>query len=103
MNFQPSKVFLQHESSLNVFYNTILLTFVTIGVNTCTYSLQHAYKVRIFYIATMRYSFVLDDKYKFTANVRGKDHKITKIYHFVAYFYVHIKVLSRIQASTYWV
>ena len=29
----------------------------------------------------MRYSFLLDDKYKFTTNVRDKDHKITKIHH----------------------
>ena len=29
--------------------------------------------------------FILfDDKYKFTANVRDKNHKIIKIYHFVA-------------------
>ena len=34
----------------------------------------------------MRYSFLLDDKYKFTANVRDKDHKITKIHHFVAWY-----------------
>ena len=34
----------------------------------------------------MRYSFLLDDKYKFNANVRDKDHKITKIHHFVAWY-----------------
>ena len=28
--------------------------------------------------------FIRDDKYKFTTNVRDKDHKITKIHHFVA-------------------
>ena len=48
-----------------------------------TYNLQHAYKVHTFY-KTMKYSFLLDDKYKFTANVRDKDHKITNIHHFVA-------------------
>ena len=35
-------------------------------------------------IKTMRYSFLLYDKYKFTTNERDKDHKITKIHHFVA-------------------
>jgi len=72
------------EGSSNVFYDTILLTFVTIGINTGIYSLQHAYKVHTFYIKAMKYLFLLDDKYKFTANVRDKDHKITKIHHFVA-------------------
>ena len=72
------------EGSSNVFYNVILLTFVPIGVNTCTYRLQYAYKVRPFYMKTMKYSLLLDDKYKFTANLRDKDHKITKIHHFVA-------------------
>ena len=51
---------------------------------------MHIYKVHIFYIKTIRYSFSLDNNYKFTANynVREKDHKITKIrsyiHHFVA-------------------
>ena len=37
-----------------------------------------------FYIKTIRYSFLLDNNYKFTANVIEKDHKITKIHHFAA-------------------
>jgi len=81
---------------IECFLNTILLTFVPIGVNTCTYSLQHAYKVRTFYIKTMRYSFLLDDKYKCTTTVRDKDHKITKIHHFVAW-YKHSNVTSNIR------
>ena len=72
------------EGSSNVCYNTTFLSFVTVGVNACTYRLQHAYKVGIFYIKTIKYSFSLDKNYKFTANVREKDHKITKIHHFVA-------------------
>ena len=61
-----------------------LLTFIPIGVNTCTYRLRYAHKVHNFYIKTTRYSCLLDDTYKSTANVRDKDHKITKIHHFVA-------------------
>ena len=61
-----------------------LLTFVTIGVNTCIYRLQHAYKVCTFYTKTMKYLCLLGGKYKFTANVRDKSHKITKVHHFVA-------------------
>ena len=53
------------------------ITFVTIGVNICTHGLQHAYKVCTFYIKT-------HDEYKFTASASDKDHKITKIHHFVA-------------------
>ena len=41
-------------------------------------------KCTFFYTKTIRYSFSLDNNYKFTANVREKDHKITKIHHFVA-------------------
>ena len=44
----------------------------------------YAYKVHNFYIKTTRHSCLLDDNYKFNANVRDKDHKITKIHHFVA-------------------
>ena len=54
-------------------YNTTLLIFVTVGVNTCIY----------YNIKPMRYSHLLDDKYKFIANVRDKDLKITKIHYFV--------------------
>ena len=42
------------------------------------------YKVDNFYIKTTRHLCLLDDKHKFNANVRDKDHKITKIHHFVA-------------------
>ena len=38
----------------------------------------------------MRYSFLLDDKYKITANVRDK---ITKMHHFVAW-YKHSNITS---------
>ena len=69
------------ESSSNVSYNTNMLTFIPIGVNTCTYRLRYAYKVDNFYIKP---PCLLDDNYKFNANVRDKDHKITKIHHFVA-------------------
>ena len=58
-----------------------LVLSLLVRVNTCTYRLQHAYKVRIFYIKTIRYSFLLDNNYKFTANVREKDHKITILLH----------------------
>ena len=44
----------------------------------------------------MRYSFLLDDKYKFTTNVRDKDHKIAKTHHFVAW-YKHSNVASNIR------
>ena len=84
------------EGSSNVFFNAILLTFVPIGVNMCIYSLQHAYKVRTLYITTMRYSFLLDNNHEFTTNVRDKDHKITKIHHFVAW-YQHSNVTSDIR------
>ena len=30
--------------------------------------------------------FIIGDKYKFTANASTKDHKITKIYRFAAYY-----------------
>ena len=63
------------EGSSNVSY---MLTYVTIGVNTCTYRLQHAYEVQIFNINIMRYSFLLGDSHKFTTNVRDKDHKSPK-------------------------
>ena len=49
-----------------------------------------------FYIKTMRYLFLLDDKYKFTTNVSKKDHKITKIHHFAAW-YKHSNVTSNIR------
>ena len=58
----------------------ICLNFVTIGVNTCIYKLQHSYKVCNFYIKTMKYSCLFSGKYKVTANVRDKDHKT---HHFV--------------------
>ena len=58
--------------------------------------LQHTYKVHNFYINTMRYSFLLGDSHKFTTNVRDKDHKITKIHHFVA-SYKHLNVISSIR------
>ena len=44
----------------------------------------------------MKYSFLLDDNYKFTTNVRDKDHKITKIHHFVAW-YKHLNVTPNIR------
>ena len=47
------------------------------------YRLQHAYKSHNFYIKTIRCLYLLGDKYKFNANV-VRDHKITKINHFVA-------------------
>ena len=46
--------------------------------------LRYAYKVHNFYIKTIKHSCLLDDNYKFNANVRDKDHKITKIHHYVA-------------------
>ena len=39
---------------------------------------------------------LLDDKYKCTTNVRDKDHKITKIHHFVAW-YKHSNVTSNVR------
>ena len=74
--------YFQHcEGSSNVSYNINVLTFVSITVNTCTYWLQHAYRVHIFYIGTTRCARLLGDKYKFNANVRDKDNKITKMHY----------------------
>ena len=42
------------------------------------------HKIHNFYIKTMKYSCVLGNEYKVTANVRDKDHKITKINNFAA-------------------
>ena len=39
----------------------------------------------------MRYSCLLGGKYKFTANASNKDHKITKIHHFL--HSINIRVL----------
>ena len=39
----------------------------------------------------MKYSYLLGDKYKSTANASSKDHKITKIHHFVAYVVLTFK------------
>ena len=64
------------KGSSNICYNTTLLTFAAIGV------LVHAPTACIqnkFYIKIMR---SIDDNYKFTANVRNKDPKTTKIHHF---------------------
>ena len=44
----------------------------------------------------MRYSCLLGDEYEFTANVRDKDYKITKIHLFVAW-YKHSKVTFNIR------
>ena len=35
----------------------------------------------------MRYSCLLGDKYKYTANASNKDHKITKTHHFAVWYY----------------
>ena len=56
VNFQPSKVHLQHSKVHRMFPNINLLTFATIGVNVCIYKLQYTYKVRNFYTKTTRCS-----------------------------------------------
>ena len=61
-----------------------LLLSLLVLMHAPTCRLQHAYKFRYFYIKTIRCSCLLGDEYKFNANVRDKDHKITKIHHFVA-------------------
>ena len=43
-----------------------------------------SYSMHTKYVIFIRYSCLLGDKYKFTANASNKDHKITKMHHFVA-------------------
>ena len=59
------------EGSLHVSYNTNLLTFVILGVDTCIYRLQHAYKICNLHTKTMRCSCLLGDKYKFNTLMQG--------------------------------
>ena len=47
-------------------------------------NLQAIACIKNFHKRIMRYSCLLGDKYKFTANASNKDHKITKIHHFAA-------------------
>ena len=71
------------EGSSDVSYNSTLLTFVPLRANTLAYRLQHVYKVHNFYIKTIGYSCLSGENHKFIANVADKDHKITKMHHFV--------------------
>ena len=61
--------------SYNTILSLLLLLNAPAGYNLLTKC--------VIYIKTMRHSCLFSDKYKFNANVRGKDHKI-KIHHFVA-------------------
>ena len=78
-NFQPSKVCLQHSKVHRMFPTVQLCLLLSLLVLMReTYKLQHVYKVRDFYIKTIRYSCLLGDNHKFIANVRNMDHKSPK-------------------------
>ena len=86
VNFQPSKVCLQHLKVHRMFSTTQVFIFLSLLVlmhEPTSYSMHTKY-VCNFYNRIMRYSCLLGNKYKFTANASNKDHKITKIHHFVA-------------------
>ena len=53
-------------------------------------------KYEKFSIKTIRYSCLLSDKHKLIGDVADKDHKITKIHHFVA-LYNHSNVTFNIR------
>ena len=59
----------------------ILLSLLVLEQEPTSYSTHIKYV--IFIIKTMRYSCLLGDNYKFTANANNKDYKITKIHHFL--------------------
>ena len=60
----------------------LLLSLLVLMHEPKSYSMHTKYV--ILYMNTLRYSCLLGDKYKSTANVSNKDHKITKIHHTVA-------------------
>ena len=60
---------------------SILLSLLVLMHEPKSYSTHTKY---VIFYKTIRYSCLLGDKHKFIGDVADKDHKITKIHHFVA-------------------
>ena len=83
VNFQPSKVCLQHSKVHRIFPTTqvcLLLSLLVLMHEPKSYGMDTKYVI----LCKNHNSCLLGDKYKPTANASNKDHKISKIHHFVA-------------------